>query len=119
MSAAQLTPGPLFAHKIEDRSAYNIFAPGYCTAIATVSSQSNAEGCMGSIVTQQYALAMAAAPDLLAVVHDCLPTLRREYVELAQKYAGTRFESDRAYQEVKARYLNARAAIAKATGGTS
>lgn len=59
---------------------------------------------------------IAAVPDLLAVAQDALSGLRREYVELAEKYAGTPFESDPAYQEVKARYVNARDAIAKATG---
>ena len=57
---------------------------------------------------------IAAAPELLEALKAALPGLRREYVELAQKYAGTKFESDHAYREVEARYRNAQAAIAKA-----
>lgn len=60
--------------------------------------------------------AISATPELLAIVREALPMFRREYVELAGKYAGTAFENDPAYREIEARYRNASAALAKAAG---
>jgi len=60
--------------------------------------------------------AISATHELQAALRDALPGLRREFVELAQKYAGTAFENDPAYREIEARYRNAQAALAKSEG---
>jgi hypothetical protein len=62
------TPGPWHASKLEDRSAFNIFMPGYCSAGASVHHCSNATDCMGSLVVEANARLIAAAPDLLAAL---------------------------------------------------
>jgi hypothetical protein len=64
VSAAH-TPGPWHASKLEDRSEFNIFMPGYCSAGASVHHCGNATGCMGSLVVEANARLIAAAPTLL------------------------------------------------------
>ena len=98
------TPGPWFADKIEDRSAFNIFMPGYCSAGASVHHLSNATGCMGSREVEANARLIASAPELL----DAL----RRIVALWDHHAS-------AHGDGVASPLHkvARAAVAKATGG--
>lgn len=64
----------------------------------------------------EYADAKAQRDELLNALRDALQGLQREYVNLAMTYEGTPYENDRAFMEIKERYENARAAIAKATG---
>lgn len=66
------TPGPWFADKIQDRSAFNIFMPGYCSAGASVHHCANASGCMGGLEVAANARLMAAAPELLAALQRAL-----------------------------------------------
>ena len=61
------TPGPWYADKLQDRTAFNIFMPGYDSAGAQVFHCSNATACMGPQVEANARL-IAAAPDLLAAL---------------------------------------------------
>ena len=54
---------------------------------------------------------------LLLALESALPGLRKEHLKLAEKYAGTVYESDPAYVAIKDRYENARTAIAAVKGG--
>lgn len=58
----------------------------------------------------------AVNAELLAALQEALPGLRSDWLALVAKYAGTPFEKDPAFLRVAARYENARAALAKATG---
>lgn len=70
------TPGPWYADKIQDRTAYNIFMPGYGSAGASVQHCSNATGCMGPEVEYNARL-IAAAPDLLAALQTLVRAIDR------------------------------------------
>ena len=112
-------PGPLYAVKIQDRSAYNIFAPDYATAIATVSSQTNAHRCMGSIVTRQYALAMAAGPELLGVLERAVEMCDWYAQFIRSDVMAADIERHPYLPELEGVAEDARAAIAKATGSAA
>ena len=94
------TPGPWYADKMEDRNAYNIFAPGHCTALVTLEpGKYDGASPLCQNVHADAAL-IAAAPDLLAAL--------REIEALDDSVIGlNRIEYARTI---------ARAAIAKATG---
>ncbi|MGJ7523304.1 hypothetical protein ACSFA0_22675 [Variovorax sp. LT1P1] len=49
--------------------------------------------------------------ELQALALEAMPQVRREYLDLASKYAGTPYESDAAYQQVQTRYRRFEAAI--------
>lgn len=98
------TPGPWYADKIQDRTAYNIFMPGYGSAGASVQHCSNATGCMGPEVEYNARL-IAAAPDMLAA----LQTAHMAVCNWIPTNAGSRLAKDRALAEIDA-------AIARATG---
>ena len=52
--------------------------------------------------------------ELQALALEAMPQVRREYLDLASKYAGTPYESDAAYQQVQTRYRRFEAAIDRA-----
>lgn len=66
--------------------------------------------------TQANARLIAAAPELLELAKIAEKHLRREFLKLAEKYAGTPYENDPAYIHAKQQLDNARAAIASASG---
>lgn len=90
------TPGPWAADKLLDRSAFNIFMPGYCSAGASVHHCSNSSTCMGGLEVEANARLIAAAPDLLERLEELL--------EYSDHLRGS------------AVYNRAHAAIARATG---
>lgn len=62
------------------------------------------------------ALKIAAAPELLELAKVGEKHLRREFMSLANTYAGTPYENDPAYKQAERLYREAAALIAKATG---
>ena len=67
---ANHTPGPWYADKLQDRNAYNIFAPGHCTALVTIEpGKYDGASPLCQNVHADAAL-IAAAPDLLAALRD-------------------------------------------------
>jgi len=76
VSMSAHTPGPWAADKLQDRSAFNIFMPGYCSAGASVHHCSNATGSMSSFEVDANARLIAAAPELLAALAEASVALR-------------------------------------------
>lgn len=68
MSAAQFTPGPWTAVKIDDRAAYNVFAPGSMSALLTL-EPGRYDGANPFVANVEAdARLIAAAPELLAAL---------------------------------------------------
>lgn len=114
--------GPLF---VSETLYFEKFGAGYSgitiydAGLTLVGLALRDEDGSPSIKEQQaYAWLFAAAPSLFAVAEAALPVLRRQYLNLAEKYAGTEYEHDPAYVEIEKRYRDTVAAIAKAKGGT-
>lgn len=70
------TPGPWYADKLQDRTAFNIFMPGYGSAGAQVFHCSNATACMGPQVEANARL-IAAAPELLTALQKLVRAIDR------------------------------------------
>ena len=71
------TPGPWYADKLQDRNAYNIFAPGHCAALVTLEpGKYDGASPLCQNVHADAAL-IAAAPDLLAALQEIVDHFRR------------------------------------------
>lgn len=99
MSAAQHTPGPWSASKIEDRAAFNIFTPGRCSALLTLEPGKYDGADPRTSNVEADARLIAAAPELLEALQVAVEITDRSSAEL-----------------VRAMHLKVKDAIAKATG---
>lgn len=60
-----------------------------------------------------------ARPQAIAALGAAMPLLRRNFTQLAKKYAGTPYETDAAYQQAQAQYETASDVLLKANGITA
>ena len=98
------TPGPWVAVKLQDRTAYNIFVPGHCTALLTLEPGKYDGASPLCENVQANARLIAAAPDLLAALREAFRAFA--FYDEGPVWADSTI-------------AKARAAIARATGGAA